>query len=86
MLQDNNSDAACMHHTSMYEREIGVLYRIEIGVRQPQATLSRHPHRVDDLMIHFVYYYLTAELRTAEVTSCVIPYTLRYRCQDSRFT
>ena len=40
-----------------------------------QAKSSRHPDRVDDLMIRVVYDYLPAEVGAAELTSCVIPYT-----------
>ena len=50
-------------------------------VRQPQATLSRHPDGVDDLMIQVVYCYLPAEVGTAEAAPCVTTHTLR--CQDS---
>ena len=39
----------------------------------------QHPDRVDDLIIQVVYYYLPAEVGTAEVASAVIPYTLRYQ-------
>ena len=41
---------------------------------------SQDARAVDGLMIQVVYCYLPAEVGTAEVTTCVIPYTLR--CQD----
>ena len=45
------------------------------SVRLPQAKLLRHPDRVDGLMIQVVYYYVPAEVGTAEVTHRASPHT-----------
>ena len=59
-------------------RDTGILWIMLILTLKQTSQDTR---TVDDMMIQVVYYYLPAEVGTAEVTTCAITYTLR--CQDS---
>ena len=79
-LNNTNTGKAFFHPTTATSTP-RVRATISVLVRQPRAKSSQDARTVDDLMIQAVYYYLPAEIKTAEVASCVITYTLS--CQDS---